>query len=54
MSTNELNNDAYLAYVNDILTNPKRKITGISTKKYDIDDDITTIMITVAPCDDDE
>lgn len=54
MTTNELNNDAYIAYVNEILTNPKLKITGISTKQYDIDDDIKSIVITVAPVDDNE
>lgn len=54
MSSNELNNEVYIDYINELLTNPKRKITGISTKKYDVDDDITSIVITIAPCDEND
>ncbi|UBH21886.1 hypothetical protein LAU42_08910 [Macrococcus armenti] len=48
-----IDQEAILEYINELLNDQKRMIVGISTKAYDGDDDISKIIINVAPRDND-
>lgn len=50
----EEEHEQYVDHVNELMANDKRIIVGVSTSQYDIDDDISSITIKLAPRDNDE
>lgn len=41
--------DKYIDKINELLADDKRIIVGLSTNQYDIEDDISSITIKLAP-----
>ena len=55
MTSNEHEiHEIYVDKVNELLADDKRIIVGLSTNQYDIEDDISSITIQLAPRDGDE
>ena len=47
----EEEHEQYVDYVNELMANDKRIVVGVSTSQYDLDDDISSITIKLAPRD---
>lgn len=47
----EEEHEQYVDHVNELMANDKRIVVGVSTSQYDLDDDISSITIKLAPRD---
>lgn len=49
MKRNKSDHESYIEHINELVTNDKRTVVGVSTTKYDDDEDISSITIKLAP-----